>query len=137
MEKIISKKSGVIGALILAASCTISEANTITIDSSLKQGKPTITLDSVREHCDLPENIHPYSLGILESYLDGEKLNSAFARGFTLPSSDLLPYVGCIVRLFGKKNDTYFETYFDPNKWYLNFKLQETDNPNLLPQDTQ
>jgi hypothetical protein len=49
--------------------------------------------------CCLPPVLHPVSLFFLQQYLEGSMTTEWFMRVFSLPNSDYIPYIYCIVEV--------------------------------------
>jgi hypothetical protein len=53
--------------------------------------------------CGLPPVLHPVSQLFLQQYLEGAMTTEWFMRVFSLPNSDYIPYIYCIVEVVAGK----------------------------------
>jgi hypothetical protein len=53
--------------------------------------------------CGLPAVLHPVSQYFLQQYLEGSMTAEWFMRVFSLPNSDYIPYIYCIVEVVSGK----------------------------------
>lgn len=76
-------------------------------------------VNAVRENCEMPERMAPYTLGNFERYVaqvvfpDLKMLSTAFLNGFSVYESKNLQRGYCVVVFLGLPNNSSWEKGFD------------------------